>query len=294
MKSVLMLLLLLSLNVSARAVSYLPGYCGAYASVIRNGSVFDVYSNATNQSNAKCPGSGCPGIVKYSGPLNKLVYKGVVIPNSVINDVYLADGVTLDPGRMFSRPVIARDGLCYILVSMVGNYNGGTLIPAMSTSSDGVNWNYLGKFKGEPESLKIFGSGMALIVSNTSPRYRFYTDGYGPSVAQLYSDGYNQWKFVRNTSGTIRELKPPQWTGAIFHSVAELNGVYYMAASNKWPVTQWEFAHSTNGIDWVHEAFVNVGSYHKNVSLFTDNGTVNNLATTYLSGSNCYRKTLNP
>jgi hypothetical protein len=294
MKKLLLIILLLSFNVSAKAVSYISGYCGAYASVIRNGSNYDVYSNATNKATAKCPGSGCPGIVKYSGTLNRLVYKGVMIPNSVINDVYLVDGVTLDPGRMFSRAVIARDGLGYVAISMVGNYNGNTLIPAMLTSADGINWNYLGKFKGEPEHINTFGSGMALIVSDTHPRYRFYTDGYGPSVAQLYSDGNNQWRFVRNTSGTIRELRPPQWTGAIFHSIAELNGVYYMAASNKWPVTQWEFAHSTNGIDWTHEAFVNVGAYHKNINLFTDNGTVNNLATVYLSGSNCYRKALNP
>ncbi len=271
----------------------IANYCGAYASVIPNGSSYDIYSNEIPNTKASCPGTGCPGIVKYSGSLTSPVYKGVVAPNSIINDVFNADG-TLSSKRMFSRPVVARDGLGYVAIAMVANGYppaDNQVTPSFLTSPDGIKWTYHGKFKGEPYGLNIYGSGMSLIVSDTYPRYTFYTDGYGKKMVGLYSNGGNDWSFIRTTSNTIADLNPVGWRVPIFQSVAEVNGIYYMAASDNWPVKGWMFAHSDDGVNWINDKYVTVTSTEKNISLYLDNGRLKALATSSLKG-NCYKKTM--
>ncbi len=301
MKKILNVLLLALLPITANAITMssslgnVAGFCGAYASVIKNGSTYDIYSNNTNNKRAACPGSGCPGITKYSGSLTSQVYKGVVIPNSIINDVFEADGITLAAKRMFSRPVVARDGLGYVAISMVSNNYppvGNVMVPAFLTSPDGINWTYHGKLKGEATGYNFYGSGMALIVSDTSPRYRFYTDGYGVNLAGLYSDGGNDWGIVRTETGAVRNLRPSTWTQGLFHSIVELDGIYYIAAADTWPVTKWQFAYSLDGINFVDSGSIPVTSVRKNISLYVDNGLIMGLATDSLSGSNCYKKTI--
>jgi hypothetical protein len=270
-------------------------YCGAYASVIKkDANKYEIFSNAIPNAKAVCPGAGCPGIVRYFGSMSSPSFYGIVANNSIIDDVYDADG-TLAKNRMFSRPVVVKDGLGYAAVAMVMNgYPAvdGQGVPAFLTSTDGLSWMYHGKFGGEPFERSLFGSGMALIVDpDASPRYRFYTDGYGVSMAGLTSDGNNEWTFIKNIHGNIAELKPPEWKGAIFHSMAELNGVFYMAASDTWPVTAWQIAHSEDGVNWVNDLIEPVREVQKNLSLYIDNNTLMALATTSLAGSNCYRKT---
>jgi hypothetical protein len=270
-------------------------YCGAYASVIKTGNTYEIFSNEIPNTKANCPGTGCPGLVKYSGSITNPSYNGVVAPNSLINDVFNSNG-TLAQNRMFSRPVVVRDGLGYAAVAMVMNGYpppDGQGVPAFLTSPDGINWTYHGKFKGEPFGRPIFGSGMALVVNETSsPRYMFYTDGYGVGMAGLTSDGNNQWTFMKNSVGGVAELKPSQWTGYTFSSMAKLNGIYYMASSNGWPVSGWQFGHSVDGINWVHDLSKSVRSVEKNISLYVDGVNLRGLATSGLSGSSCYRKTI--
>lgn len=141
----------------------IANYCGAYASVIKTSTAYEIFSNEIPSTTAVCPGSGCPGIVKYSGSLTKPSYKGVVAPNSLITDVFNADG-TLSSKRMFSRPVVAKDGLGYVAVAMVANGYppaDNQVVPAFLTSPDGIKWTYHGKFNGEPYGLSVYGSGMA-------------------------------------------------------------------------------------------------------------------------------------
>lgn len=277
------------------SIGNVKNYCGAYASVIKTGSTYEIFSNAIPNTRAYCPGSGCPGLVRYAGSITQPVYKGVVAPNSIINDVFNTDG-TLAKNRMFSRPVVARDGLGYVAIAMVMNGYpppDGQGVPAFLTSPDGTHWTYFGKLGGEPFGRRLFGSGMALIVNETSsPRYVFYTDGYGVGMAGLTSDGNNQWTFIKNTSGGIAELKPSAWTGYTFSSVAIINNIYYMASSNGWPVTKWQFGHSSDGVTWVHDLLVPVKDVEKNISLYVDGFSLRGLATSSLAGSSCYRKTI--
>ena len=293
MKILTLLLLLVSQLTFGKDIP-VKNFCGAYASVIKNiGTNYSLFSNSSPYPEEPCPGLGCPGITRYDGLLTNPSYKGVVAPNSIIDDVFNADG-SLSNDRMFSRPVVAKSGRGYVAVAMVLNgypSKDNTGIPAWLTSYDGFNWVYHGKFKGEPAGIKLFGSGMGLIVEKSgTPKYRFYTDGYGVKTALLKSDGNNIWTFERNTDESIKEIAPIGWTGSIFQSAAKVNGVYYLSASNTWPVTQWAYSHSADGVNFIADRFESVSIDKKNVSLFgVNNLNLMALVTTRYTGS-CYKK----
>ncbi len=291
MKKIL-IALTLTFTTSANALQ-VANYCGSYASVIPGIGNYEIFSNSTPDTRALCPGSGCPGIVKYSGTyLDRPTYKGIVANNSIINDVFEADGVTLAAKRMFTRNVIAKDGLGYVAIAFVSNNyppTDNTVVPAWLTSPNGVNWTYHGKLKGEAAGKIFWGSGMALVVSDTGPRYTFWTDGYGVKLARLTSDGFNDWKITMDSLGNVQETKPAEWGQGLFHSAAYIDGIYYLTAADKWPVTKWLYAHSFDGINWIHDREQSVTSVNKNVSYYVDNGALMGLATIKID-RNCYRK----
>jgi hypothetical protein len=280
-----------------------PGLCGSYASVTKKpGNQYEIWTNSAPVEGS-CPGVTCPGIVKYTAKKNitKAAYQGIVIPNSIINDVFDQSG-QLHPLRMFSRPVVKNDGIYgYVAVAYVSpSYpsEDGQMTPAFLTSPDGVNWAYHGKFKGEPAGLSIFGSGMALRVSDASPRYTLYTDGFRgiPGTVALESDGNNIWKFARNEDNSIRDFRPPEYakSNLIFHSLVEgKDKTLYMVATENWPPRAWVWMQSKDGghsFTHLHRNFP-IRETQKNVSLFVDGKKIRALANNGIYGvGNCYLK----
>ena len=292
----ILIALIMALSSQLAFAVAVSNYCGAYASVIPGFGSYELFSNVIpSPTNAPCPGYGCPGIVRYQGTsLQYPTYKGIVASNSIIDDVFESDGVTLATKRMFTRNVIKRDGLGYVAMAFVSNGYppvDGDVRPAWLTSSDGINWTYQGKLAGESSftTNKYYGSGMALVVSDTGPRYTFWTDGFGRKLVRFTSEDGVYWKHTRDAAGAVMDLKPAPWVQGLFHSVEYIDGVYYMVASDKWPVTKWLFAHSYDGIAWIHDREEAVSSSKKNVSYYQDNGVLKGLAT-YKIDRNCYRK----
>lgn len=277
--------------------SYISGFCGSYASIVKNYSTYEMFSNQIPDPRAACPGAGCPGITRYASidRMNQH-FTGVVAPNSIINDIF-ENGV-LAPNRMFSRPhVIKHDGIYYATATVMNNYfpQDGYGLHAFLSSPDGINWTYHGKFKGEPaeyaKTHKVFASGMGFIASETPPYFRLYTDGYGVKVAEIDSNDGITWWFVRDAAGNIAELAPPEWTQKpVFHAVQEFNGIYYMMVGDNWPVQQWLFAKSTDGINWISDGYVNTS--HKSVGMFVD-GTVLKAIPDVATAGSCNYKSIN-
>jgi len=270
---IVLVLLFLFLGFATEAAN-INGYCGAYASKVDD----TIYSNAA--ISGACPGRGCPGLVKYyPDGTNK-----VVLSNKAITDID-------SPDKMFSRPSVIKTSKGYAAIASVSNGyppEDGLVTPSFLTSIDGENWEYHGKFKGDIEGFPAYVSGMAFYQDELGV-YHYLTDGYGVKLAELTSEDGEYWYFTRNPDLTIKEIAPKNWNNPIFASIARVNGKYYLAASNGWPVTAWYFAYSLDGVNFKHLRTVNVFWYEKNINLYEENGQLFGLATTELKNS-CYKK----
>jgi hypothetical protein len=263
------------------------GLCGSYASpILTDIGLYDIYTNATPGKNDPCPGYGCPGIVRYSGTLHNQVYQGIVAPNELITDID-------SQWKMFSRPIIKEhNGEYYAVSAVLDNYSNlheGTA--SFLTSPDGINWTYHGKLKGEPFGFTGLVSGMALVINDTPPKFRYYSDGFGVRLAGLYSYDGNYWYFERDESGKIKELNP--WVGQapVFASIEVIDGIYYLTAANHYPPTDQMFAHSLDGINFISDGMVPAKNTEKNMSLFVENDRLFSLTTSGYSNE-CGRKIL--
>lgn len=312
-------LLALSSKSNAFDVVNLKGFsnlCGAYASVTKVGKKYEVWTNAIpgrdlfgdNGCDAKSNWRGCPGIVKYESvtDITDAGYGGVKVPNSIINDVFDSTG-NLHPNRVFSRPTIILDpkrgyvGVAYVAPGYPSE--NGQMTPSWITSPDGINWTYHGKFKGEPARESVFGSGMALKINKTGPRYTLYTDGFSnyPGTVALKSNGDNQWKFARNSDFSVHDFRPQEWKdkNLIFHSIStNSEGELYMAATENWPPSAWLWMKSIDDGETFspvrRDPFTDWGknfSAKKNVSLFSDQGRLRVMETLFY-GWGCYSKSV--
>lgn len=254
----------------------IKGFGGAYASIVKLGSRVMMYSNqAMKPRPGPCPGSGCPGIVLFTGSSStNVTQSAVVLQNAVINDVHAPDG-KLAPNRFFTRVSVVRserDGRFYAIAHVADGYPPGPagVYPAFLTSPDGVAWTYHGRLKGEPWDLygpgrgRVYANSMALIVNDeagpldrTNPaanRFLLYSDGYGASkpLVLLYSADGATWYFARTPSGAIRDLRPAELANEqpIFASAVKTPHGYHMITSKDWPVTAQRHLFSCDGLTW--------------------------------------------
>lgn len=227
-----------------------------------------------------CPGVSCPGLIRYVGSWRSVGAPRVVAPNSIINDVFDATGA-LAPNRFITRPSVRRAaaGEWWAMVYVANGYppSDGNVVPALMRSSDGVNWTYLGRLKGEVGAYlapprRSWGSSMAYEVkkgviplNHASPKANKHVavmDAMGPGLALIYSADGISWYFAKNADGTTKEVLPPDLLtlnkGKIFASMRYIPAVrgYLMATTDGWnsalnpPYRNHYIMYSCNLLDW--------------------------------------------
>lgn len=214
-----------------------------------------------------CPGTKCPGLIRFVGtsPTNFSKSKQIVLPNSAITDVFEWNATTktysstLAEKRMFTRPTIFKvqksggGGDFWGFIYVTNSYPpvDGRVFPATIHSTDGINWEYLGKVKGDlammfPDGAPYWGSGHSLEVRagaiplnmNVPASNKFFTiiDGtrIGVRLASLFSSDGITWYLGRNSNGTIQELLPADlgmyMIGPVFPSLRRVGTAGYLAA----------------------------------------------------------------
>jgi len=181
---------------------------------------------------------------------------------SLIDDVFdVSDPTKLSPNRGATRVSVTFDPeVGYIVLCCVcPDYLPGTvtLIPAIFTSKSGEpgSFRYLGKLKGECADLaaqkKIWSDGGTL-VRLPGGGWRIYLNGFGPKLAAMECATLTgPWKFLRDGTGSIRELLPSIPVGCVFPDVLrDAGGQWHLLFSDKWPPQSIWHMVSSDGVGW--------------------------------------------
>lgn len=244
------------------------GLTGSYVSVFPVGTQWLGYSTEWPRNPAMpgvCPGAKCPGLIRFAGvsPYDLSQSVQIVLPNAAINDVFewnpTTRTYTLAARRMFTRPTIFKversdgSGDFWGFIYVTNSYPplDGRVFPATIHSKDGINWDYLGKVKGDlatmfPDGAPYWGSGHSLEVrSGTVPlnmnvpaanKFFALIDGtrIGVRLAALFSSDGLTWYLGRNPDGTIQDLLPADLAihmiGPVFPSLRRVGTAGYLAA----------------------------------------------------------------
>ncbi|MFZ1430237.1 MAG: hypothetical protein WAS21_26115 [Geminicoccaceae bacterium] len=247
------------------------GLTGSYVSAMPIGAEWWGFSTEWPRdpvSPGVCPGTKCPGLIRFVGPspTDFSISKRIVLPNEAITDVFEWNSITktystttLAAKRMFTRPTIFKvqksggGGDFWGFIYVTNSYPplDGRVFPATIRSKDGINWEYLGKVKGDlaamfPDGAPYWGSGHSLEVrAGTVPlnmsvpaANKFFTliDGtrLGVRLAALFSADGTTWYLGRNPNGTIQELLPVDvaghMIGPVFPSLRRVGTAGYLAA----------------------------------------------------------------
>ena len=247
------------------------GLTGSYASAMPIGAEWWGFSTDWPRdpvSPGVCPGTKCPGLIRFVGPspIDFSTSKQIVLPNEAITDVFEWNAITktystttLAAKRMFTRPTIFKvqksggrgDFWGFIYVTNSYPPLDGRVFPATIHSKDGINWEYLGKIKGDlatmfPDGNPYWGSGHSLEVRagavplnmNVPAANKFFTliDGtrIGVRLAALFSADGTTWYLGRNPNGTIQDLLPADLAGymigPVFPSLRRVGTAGYLAA----------------------------------------------------------------
>jgi hypothetical protein len=243
------------------------------------------------------------GITVYTGKNWLHFDKGnVVAQHRIIDDLFDNQG-KLHPNRSFTRPSVVyskKDKKYYSIAHVAKGYPpaDSRVFPAFlsSTSGESGTWHYHGMFKGEimdsfgAGKKAVWASGLGFVlndnasstVDHKSPvenRFIFYTDGYtkAPGMVLLYSATGNEWFFVKDKSGNIRNLIPDKLKGVglIFPSVVRTPEGFHGYSTEGWPPNGIWRLFSKDGLKWQVWNDVNVPQiprnvHFKNMSLFYD------------------------
>lgn len=252
------------------------GWLGNYVSASRTAAGWVVYSNVMPaEPEAACPGTRCPGLVRYTGPSlvdPRLPMRArVVFRNRAISDVVDARG-RRSPARMLTRAVVRQDptdGTWHAVVHVSDGYGRGSgpddgrVEPAYMSSRDGRCWGYHGRLGGEVgvflASGAYWGSSLALVVnpgqgSGVDSKLVLAMDGVLPSggLALAVSGDGRTWRFLRDAAGRIRNVAPAEVAdeALLFPSMVRIGRAWRMVAVDRWPPSRHRHMVSYDGLHW--------------------------------------------
>lgn len=194
----------------------------------------------------------------------------LVAPNAIINDVLGPDGKPAS-SRMFTRPTYCYHpdiGFLGLVCVAKGYYpSDGQLIPALvqSPTTQPGTFHYLGKLGGEPMAYgarrRVWTDGGSIFYQPDRPatwdptnplnhRYLVYLNGFGQSLALLYSVDRQHWRFFRR-NGKIVSLLPFLPVGGCFPTVVRVRPNRWLAwMSLDWPPRAIYRLVSDDGLNW--------------------------------------------